>query len=115
MEDFIVGSIVKGEVTGIEPYGIFIKINDKYSGLVHISEITNGFVKNINNYVKIGENVYAKIIDVDENNNNLKLSFKGINYNYDSDDKKIKESVRGFSPLQEKLPVWTNEKLKSFE
>ena len=115
MEDFIVGNIVKGEVTGIEPYGIFIKINEKYSGLVHISEITNGFVKNINNYVKIGESVYAKIIDIDDANCNLKLSFKGINYRYDSDDKAAKESVRGFSPLQEKLPIWTDETLRSFE
>ena len=36
MEDLVVGSVVKGEVTGIENYGIFVKINDDYSGLIHI-------------------------------------------------------------------------------
>ena len=43
MEDYTVGNIVKGEVTGIEPYGIFIKINDDIDGLIHISEIANKF------------------------------------------------------------------------
>ena len=36
MEDFEVGSIVKGEVTGIEPYGIFVKVGNT-DGLIHIS------------------------------------------------------------------------------
>ena len=36
MEDLKVGSVVKGEVTGVETYGIFVKINDEYNGLVHI-------------------------------------------------------------------------------
>ena len=45
MEDFKVGSVVLGEVTGIESYGIFVKLNNGYSGLIHISEITEKFVK----------------------------------------------------------------------
>ena len=115
MEDYIVGNIVKGEVTGIEPYGIFIKLNNKVNGLIHISEITNNFVKNINNYVTIGEEIYAKIIDVDIDNKNLRLSIKGLNYKVDNRNQKVKESVRGFSPLQENLSKWMDETLRSFE
>ena len=115
MDDFIVGNIVKGKVTGIESYGIFVKLENDFTGLIHISEITNNFVKNVNNYAKIGEEVYAKIIDVDNVNKKLRLSVKGLNYKVNRNNQKIKESVRGFSPLQESLPRWTEETLKSFE
>ena len=115
MDDFIVGNIVKGEVTGIEPYGIFVKIDNKYNGLIHISEITNNFVKNISDYVDIGEFIYAKIIDTDKENGNLRLSIKGLNYKVNNKNQKVKESIRGFSPLQENLSKWTEETLKSFE
>lgn len=115
MEDYIVGNIVKGEVTGIEPYGIFLKIDNNVNGLIHISEITNNFVKNINSYAKIGEEIYAKIIEIDANKKNLKLSIKGLNYKVDNKNQKVKESVRGFSPLQENLSKWMDETLRSFE
>ena len=115
MDDYIVGNIVKGEVTGIESYGIFIKINDEYKGLIHISEITNNFVKNVNDYVEVGEMIYAKIIFVDNENKNLRLSIKGLNYKVDNKNQKVKESIRGFSPLQENLSKWTEEALKSFD
>ena len=115
MEDYIVGNIVKGEVTGIESYGIFIKINNDYKGLIHISEITNNFVKDVKDFVEIGEMIYAKIIDIDNDNKNLRLSIKGLNYKVNNKNQKVKESIRGFSPLQENLSRWTEETLKSFE
>ena len=114
MDDIKIGNIVKGEVTGIEPYGIFVKVGE-YDGLIHISEIANSFVSNITKYVTIGENIYMKIIDIDENNNRLFLSIKGLNYKEFYKNRKIKESVRGFSPLQENLEKWMDEALKQME
>ena len=64
MEDVLVGSVVKGEVTGVESYGIFVKLDNNYTGLVHISEITERFVKDINNYAKIGEEIYKHYVDI---------------------------------------------------
>ena len=80
MDLFKPGDIIKGQVTGIENYGIFININAEYNGLIHISEISEGFVKDINDFVKIGETIYCKVLEVDEENCNLKLSIKNINY-----------------------------------
>ena len=57
MEDFEVGSIVKGEVTGIEPYGIFVKVGNT-DGLIHISEIAHNYISNITKYVSIGEKIF---------------------------------------------------------
>ena len=54
MEDIKVGNVVKGVVTGIKSYGIFVKINDEYTGLVHISEIPEKFVKDVTKYADVG-------------------------------------------------------------
>ena len=114
MEDLVVGSVVKGEVTGIESYGIFVKINDKLSGLVHISEISEKFVKDVNNYAKVGETIYVEVKDLDEEQNRVILSIKGLNYRI-NENSKVKESVRGFKPLKQHLPIWIEEKLKEWE
>lgn len=114
MENYTVGSIVKGEVTGIEPYGIFVKV-DEWNGLIHISEIANNYISNITKYVNIGERIYAKIIEVDTENSRLKLSIKGLNYKEFYENRKVKESVRGFSPLQENLEKWMDYTLKEME
>lgn len=111
MEDFEVGSIVKGEVTGIEPYGIFVKIGNT-DGLIHISEIANNYVSNITKYVSIGEKIFMKVIDYDKEKNRLSLSIKGLNYKEFYKNRKVKESVRGFSPLQENLEKWMDDILK---
>ena len=111
MENYTVGSIVKGEVTGIEPYGIFVKVDD-YNGLIHISEIANKYISNITKYVNVGERIYAKVIDFDSVNNRLKLSIKGLNYKEFYLNRKVQESVRGFSPLQENLERWMDDALK---
>ena len=112
MENYEVGSIVKGEVTAIESYGNFIKIDEDTNGLIHISEIANKYISNITKYVNVGERIYAKVIDFDSINNRLKLSIKGLNYKEFYLNRKVQESVRGFSPLQENLERWMDEALK---
>ena len=111
MEDISVGSVVKGIVTGIESYGIFVKLNDVYSGLIHISEITERFVKDIKNYADVGETIYVEILSIDENTKKCILSVKGLNYRID-ENCLVKESVRGFTPLKQHLQEWIDEKYK---
>ena len=113
MEDIKVGSVVKGVVTGIQSYGIFVKINDEYSGLIHISEITEKFVKDVNKYAKVGETIYVEINEIEEKNKKCILTVKGLNYRI-VDNPKIKESVRGFTPLKQHLPIWIKEKLSEW-
>lgn len=107
--------IVKGSVTGIEKYGIFVNLDNYYSGLIHISEISNGFVNDINEFVKIGETIYVKVIDVDETNNQVKLSIKDIDYKIEEPTKevfKIKEVGTGFTILEKSRDLWINEKIE---
>ena len=104
------GDIVKCTVTGFKEYGIFVKVNLEYMGLIHISEITQSFVHNVEDYAEIGEEIYAKVIEADNKTKHLKLSIKNINYKLDG--KEIEESNKdGFRPLKEHLNIWINEKL----
>lgn len=104
------GDIVEGIVTGINDYGFFVSFDDGYSGLVHISEISNGFVKDITNYVCLNDKISVEVISVDDESKKLKLSLKKI-YNDTGTEKKkkIKETKTGFTNLGVKLYEWMDE------
>ena len=111
------GKVVEGTVTGIEDYGIFVSLDEYYSGLIHISEISHNFVRDIHDYVKIGDSIYVEIIGVDNENFHLNLSIKNINYKKNNilKRKRIVETSLGFRTLEYKLPIWIDQKLKNFE
>ena len=111
------GRIVRGTITGIEPYGAFVSCDDYYTGLIHISEISHGFVRNISDFVKVGDIISVEILDVDEELGHLKLSIKNIDYSKKVIIKRrrIKETELGFKTLEYKLPIWINEALKKIE
>ena len=96
--------VVKVIVTGIQKYGAFAQ-TDNYEGLIHISEISYGYVKNVNAYVKIG--------DEDNEDNHLKLSIKDIDYKNDGSKlERMEETKNGFKPLKDNLEIWITEKIK---
>lgn len=106
--------IVKCTITGFKDYGIFVNIDNDYNGLIHISEISESFVKNVTDYGEIGDTIYAKIIEIDESIKHIKLSIKNINYKIDG--KSIDNTLEnGFLPLKNHLNVWVNEKLKEIK
>ena len=107
------GEVVLAKITKLEKYGAFAQIDDEYSGLIHISEMTNGFVRDISDYVAVGDMIYVKIIDISQKNNQLKLSAKDVNPSLHKNTKrKIKETVFGFYLLKTALPNWIEEKIK---
>ena len=109
-----INDIVKCVVTGFKPYGIFVKIDDEYDGLIHISEISEGFVKNVQDYCNLKETLYVKVIGIDEENKHLKLSIKDLNFKLDGSST-IKIDENGFLPLKNKLDLWVNEKIKKIK
>ena len=111
IDDYKAGMTVYGCVTGIKPYGAFVRFDDGVSGLVHISEISNGFVRNIDSYVKVDEYVMAKVIDIDKEHKQLRLSFKALSRNTRRYNRKIKfpgmpENIKGFGTIRDKMPEW---------
>lgn len=69
-----VGDIVEGVVTGLAKFGIFVKISDTEKGLVHISELSNSYVKKVEDVVSEGDTVTVKVLSID--NGRLNLSIK---------------------------------------
>ncbi len=70
-----VGSILEGRVTGITKFGAFVALPDGKSGLVHISEIANSFVSDVNAFVQMGQTVKVRVLSISEEGK-INLSIK---------------------------------------
>ena len=72
------GMVVKGQITRIEKFGVFVEIGAERPGLVHISEITHEYIKDPQQEVKVGDEVEAKVLDVNRRKKQIKLSMKAL-------------------------------------
>lgn len=70
-----VGMVVTGKVTGIKKFGAFVTLEQGGSGLVHISEVSNTYVSDINDHLQEGQEVKVKVKSIDENGR-IDLSIK---------------------------------------
>jgi small subunit ribosomal protein S1 len=70
--------VVKGKVVRLETYGAFVDIGAERPGMVHVSELTHGYVKTPGEIVKEGDEIEAKVIDVDRKKKQIKLSMKAL-------------------------------------
>ena len=102
--------IVEGLVTGIENYGIFIGLDEYYSGLIHISEISDSYVKDISNFVNIGETIKVRVLESDDDHFHVKLSIKNLDYRINRRNMRIKETGSGFEILKNNLNKWIEER-----
>ena len=106
-----VGRVTRAKVTGVSEYGIFVNVSNLYTGLIHISEVTNSYVKDIREYAKVGDIIYCEIKEIDEDNKKLKLSIKDVNYRYYLNNDELKETKLGFLPLRNMLDTWVEDRL----
>lgn len=73
-----VGSKLQGKITGITNFGAFVELPNGKTGLVHISEVANNYVKDIKDHLKVGEQVDVKVIQI-EGDGKIGLSIKKVN------------------------------------
>ena len=78
-----IGQVLEGTITGIQPYGAFVALDEHTQGLIHVSEIQSGYTKNINDVVKIGQKVTVQIIDIDEYSHKISLSKRSLETVYE--------------------------------
>lgn len=86
------GSKLQGKVTGITHFGAFVLLPGNVTGLVHISEIADTYVKDINDHLKVNDEVTVKVINVDKDGK-IGLSIR-----------QAKEPVEGEAPKREQRP-----------
>ena len=75
-EDLIEGQVLTGTVRNVTDFGAFVDVGVKHDGLVHISEMSNSFVKNPSDIVSVGDIVKVKVIGIDKDRQKVKLSMK---------------------------------------
>jgi general stress protein 13 len=113
VNEYKIGSIVTGKITGIQRYGAFVELDVRTQGLIHISEITHGFVRDIQDFLIIGDEVEVRVISIDEVTGKISLSLRGVQC--DSEERKSsvfhvpRQTGKGFATLKGKLSQWIEE------
>jgi len=117
-QKYELGDVLTGKVTGIQPYGAFVALDEDTQGLVHISEITYGFVKDVSEFLSVGQEVEVKILEIDEDAEKISLSIRALQERPSTLRKKdvlprkslqdrVDESdANGFNSLKDKLQDW---------
>lgn len=73
-----VGEIVQGTVTGIQPYGAFVQLDDHTQGLIHISECRSAFIRHVGDELHVGQVIDVMILDIDQYNEKISLSRRSV-------------------------------------
>jgi general stress protein 13 len=107
------GDIVYGIITNITGYGAFVGVDD-FNGLIHISEFSDGYVKDIHDYVAIGDKVKLKVMGVDEEHKRLQLSYKSLNKTRGVKGE-IPRFTIGFKSLRDMLSQWIKDQMEKEE
>ena len=85
-----VGQVIEGKITSITNFGAFVALPDSKSGMIHISEVSDTFVKDINAFLKVGQAGSCRVCSVDEKGR-IALSLKQANEK--TQDKPVKEKI----------------------
>ena len=112
--NYQVGQLVVGKVYNVKPYALFMSFEDGVTGLLHISEISDSFIRDIEKYGSIGDEIKVKILAIDGDNGFLRVSYKQVPpeevYSSHTNVRKIPTVTEDeFLPLKEKLDEWIND------
>lgn len=119
--EYKIGEIRHGKISGIQPYGVFVALDEETQGLIHISEVQSGFTKNLASLLKIGDDVKVQVIDIDEYTKKISLSLRTLEPTpqlsplrrkryFTNRNKKI-----GFATIEAALPRWIQEDLEQLD
>ncbi|WP_027109088.1 CvfD/Ygs/GSP13 family RNA-binding post-transcriptional regulator [Lacticigenium naphthae] len=115
--EYKIGMKVKGKVTGIQPYGAFVSLDKYTQGLIHISELQHGYVKDIEEVIQVGDEVDVVVLDLDEYTKKISLSIRclePLTIDEQGNSKRYrygKKGSKGFQSLADAMPRWTDKAL----
>jgi len=100
VKKYSVGQIVKGKVSKIMPFGVFVELDNDIQGLAHLLELSHESVKNPEEVLKVGEEKEFKVISIEPGEHRLGLSLKQMQ------DKPVKaEAVAAVVPVDAEIPA----------
>ncbi|MEW9667458.1 S1 RNA-binding domain-containing protein [Ammoniphilus sp. 3BR4] len=97
--ELTVGNVIEGQITAIKEYGAFVSLTGGRSGLVHISQIASEYVKQVEDYLSVGDKVKVKIIDISDQGK-ISLSIKQVAPLERKDGKKPEQRIEKKNPLR---------------
>ena len=106
------GMVVKGTITRIEKFGVFVEIGAERPGLVHISEITHEYILDPQQEVKVGDEVEVKVLEVNRRKKQIKLSMKALEEKPVAVEKPVSKKKRDTTP-KNKDPEETEEPVQT--
>jgi len=110
-EVFKEGDVVEGKITGIQPYGIFLRLSDVCSGLIHITELEKLEHDNPNRFFKIGQPLKVKILRIKPGGQQAVLRIHRGNSRKRMGASNF-ETPKGFEGLANEIPDWILEAKK---
>ena len=103
------GDVVEGKITGVQSYGIFIKLNDECSGLVHATELEKLESENPARFFKVGQGLKVKVLRIKPGGKQAVLRIhRGTNHKRRMGASSF-ETAGGFSALEKQIPRWIKE------
>ena len=117
-QGIVVGNIYAGKVLKIKPFGAIVSLPGSPPGLVHISQIANGFIQSVGDVLGVGDEVNVRVVSSDPANGKISLSMKDVAQNYGDDEQEEDEGGQArprqpvfVSPMQaasfeEKFKSW---------
>lgn len=116
--EYKVGDIIIGVVNQVRPYALFLTFENGQNGLLHISELTDSYVRDIEKYGTIGDQLKVKVLSIDPSNGFLRVSYKAVpdsekfNSHNDSIHHNAQFDQADFKDLEAKIPEWIEQTLQ---
>jgi S1 RNA binding domain protein len=107
-----VGNVVEGKVTAIKKFGAFVSLQDGEEGFIHISKVSKDYVKDIDNYLKVGQSIKAKVLGTTKFGK-WELSIKDLEKN--SGDKSESKSNQDFERKLSKFMKESSKKISAYK
>ncbi|NJP39031.1 S1 RNA-binding domain-containing protein [Alkalicoccus luteus] len=104
------GRTYTGRVTGVKPFGAFVKLPDGKTGLVHISEVAESYVKEVSDFVEAGQNVQVKVLEI-KDDGKIALSMKQAGG--EAENRRKKESPAAFEEKMNQFLKDSEERLST--
>ena len=118
--NYQVGQLIVGKVYNVKPYALFMNFEGGVTGLLHISEISDSFVRDIEKYGSVGDEIKVKVLSIDKENGFLRVSYKQVPqeeaFSSHTNQRRLPTvTEEEFLPLKEKLDGWINDAYSKIE
>ena len=118
--NYQVGQLIVGKVYNVKPYALFMTFEGGATGLLHISEISDSFVRDIEKYGSVGDEIKVKVLSIDKENGFLRVSYKQVpseeTYSSHTNQRRLPTvTEEELLPLKEKLDGWINDAYSKIE